>query len=132
VLEQSVALGVTVTVRVAVPSYLRTDCAEPVLQTLLEISAVVSVLRRLLPGAVIWIDEPDRRTKLKDVSSFTVKDCTTALEPDTLRVMPPKLKTTSVVSVTSLYAARASEGATSNAIAIPARTSIRCIVSLFN
>ncbi|MEK7099954.1 MAG: hypothetical protein AAB883_02335 [Patescibacteria group bacterium] len=58
-------------------------------------------------------------------------DSIVALEPETFSVTPATLKIVSVVSVTSLYAARANDGA-NNATIIPARARIRGIVSLFN
>ena len=82
------------------------------------------------PGAVTWNTEPDERVTLKS-DAFTVIDSTVALEPETFSVIPPTLKTVSVVSVTSSAAASARAGA-NNATRIPARASIRGIVSLFN
>ena len=101
---------------------------------LLQISLVIPV--RVLadicsrPGAVTWNTEPDERVTLKS-DAFTVTDSTVALEPDTLSVMPPTLRTVSVVRVTSVAAARANVGA-NNATRIPARASIRGMVSLVN
>ena len=46
--------------------------------------------------------------------SFTVIDSTTALDPDTLKLIPFTLMTVSVVRVTSLYAALRPIGATRN------------------
>jgi hypothetical protein len=79
------------------------------------------------PGAVTWSVEPDKSVTLK-FAAFTVIDSIAALEPETLSVMPFTLKTVSVVSVTSLYAANANAGA-SSATRIPAPLSIRGIVT---
>ena len=101
---------------------------------LLQISLVIPV--RVLadifsrPGAVTWNTEPDERVTLKS-DAFTVIDSTTALEPETFSVTLFTLKTVSVVRVTSVAAATANAGA-NNATRIPARASIRGIVSLFS
>ena len=129
-LEQRVALGVTITVRVPVPTYLMIDCVA--VQVLVILSDDVFVERVFLFGAVICIEEPDWSVKLKVESSFTVMDSTTAVEPEMSTSIPPTLRTTVVSMLTSLAAAKTSEGAIINATAIPIRTSIRGIVSLFN
>lgn len=64
--------------------------------------------------------EPDCIVTLKFVA-FTVIDSIVALEPDTLSVMPFTLKTVLVVSVTSLYAAKAMAGANSPNAVMAAR-----------
>ena len=81
------------------------------------------------PDAVTSKVEPERTVTLKFVE-FTVMDWMVAVEPVTLNVTPFALTTASVVSDTSSNAANASVGA-SNATKIPARVSIRGIVSLF-
>jgi len=107
VLEQRVALGVTVTVRSVDPMYVATDCeASQVPETK---SEAESAARRLLFGAVIWIEDPDWSVKLKDEAS-TEMDSMTAVEPETSTSIPPTLRTVSVVSSTSPYAADARTG----------------------
>lgn len=118
--------GVTVTVRAAVPTYLRTDVA--VVHVFVVLSVVESTLRTFLFGAVTSMEDPSWSAKLK-VDAFTVIDSTTAVAPETFTTMPPILSTTVVSILTSVAAARVRDGATSNATTIPARASIRGIVS---
>ena len=81
-------------------------------------------------GAVTWKLEPVGSVTLK-FPAFTVIDSMAAVEPETFSVIPFTLKTVSVVSDTSLYAANANAGANS-AARIPAPVSIRGIVSSVN
>lgn len=79
-------------------------------------------------GAVTWKLELTGNVTLKS-AAFTVMDSMAAVEPETFSVTPLTLRTVSVVSDTSLYAANASAGANS-AAKIPAPVSIRGIVSV--
>src|SRR3989344_9401168 len=65
-----------------------------------------------------------------NVVGFTVSDSTVALDPETFTTRPLMFRTVSVVRVTSVAAAKANEGANS-ATTIPARASIRGIVSCY-
>lgn len=127
--EQRVAEGVIVTVTLALGAYLMSDWL--LLQMKFVCPVDVSALICSRPGAVTWKLEPDASDILKFVS-FTVMDAIEAFEPETFSVMPFTLKTTSVVKDTSSKAANVREGAMNNAARIPARASIRGIVSLFN
>lgn len=60
-----------------------------------------SVVRTLPEVEVTWREDPDSRLKEK-LDAPTVIEDTTALAPDTFRLIPPTLMTASVVSVASL------------------------------
>src|SRR3989344_946298 len=84
------------------------------------VSVVVLTIKTFLLGAVISMEEPDARVTVKSVLLTTILS-TAALVPETLTVMPFTENTVSVVSATSLYAAKANTGARRNAaiVAIP-------------
>ncbi len=126
--EQSTVDGVIVTVTFVFGEYPITDWFA--LQMSVDTPVSVLAENRLRFGAVTLKDEPDCIVTLKSVA-LTVIDSMVALVPETFSVMLFTLRTVSVVSVTSLNAASAAVGARS-ATSIPARASIRCIVSLFN
>ena len=101
--------------------------AEPV-HVLLVTSLVTSDESSWNVGEDMVIEEPEASVTEK-LPELTVIDCIAALEPETSRVYPPTESMAFVVSVTSLYAASASDGIM-NAKAQPAASSFRILLEV--